>query len=95
MTTDYEVLAREAKALASNPAFVSALDSARTQVIEAAIACDAKDDDGRKRFLDAAKTVSRVKAHILALAASPPGTVVELSDYYTERQKSLLSRLRG
>lgn len=94
MITDAEVLARESKALAANPAFLAALDSARSQVINAAIACDAKDDDGRRRYLDAAKTIAHVKAHILTLAADP-GQVVDVSNYYVEKQKSLLARIRG
>jgi hypothetical protein len=63
-------LSGEAKALMNNAAFVAAVDAARRQLIAAAMACDPKDDEGRRRYLDAAKTVDRVMAHLAALVAA-------------------------
>lgn len=79
----------EAKSLMTNEAFVAATDAARTQVIRAAMMCDPKDDEGRRRYLDAARTVERVVGHLNALIqASRIGEDVDPADYYEERAKA-------
>ena len=57
----------EARALLNNEAFVAALDAARAQSIAAAMACDVRDDEGRRRYLEAARIVARVAGHLNAL----------------------------
>ena len=81
-------LTGEAKALMSNTAFVAALDAARRQSIAAAMACDPKDDEGRRRYLDAAKTVDRVAAHLAALvAAGKSGDEPDPATYYQDQAR--------
>jgi hypothetical protein len=85
----------EARALLNNEAFVAALESARTQVITAAMMCDARDDDGRRRYLDAARIVDRVAGHLNALVqASKTGDGVDPADFYEERAKQRFALFR-
>lgn len=82
-------IAGEAAYLMNNPAFVQALESAQKQCVNAAMACDIRDDEGRRRFLDAAKNVGRIASHLMALIqATKTGEVVEISDYYETRAKA-------
>lgn len=84
-------LVAEARSLMSNPAFVDILERARKQIIEAAMACDVKDDEGRRRYLDAARIVEMVPAHLNALiVASKTGEEVDPSDFYKERARTWL-----
>ena len=81
-------LSGEAKALMNNAAFVAAMDAARRQTIAAAMACDPKDDEGRRRYLDAAKTVDRVTAHLAALiAAGKTGEEPDPATYYQDQAR--------
>lgn len=85
----------EAKSLMTNEAFVAALDSARAQAITAAMMCDAKDDDGRRRYLDVARIVDKVGGHLNALIqAAKTGAVVEAADFYEERAKQRFAFFR-
>lgn len=78
----------EAKALMNNPAFVGALETARRQAITAAMACDPTDDEGRRRYLDAAKTVDRVAAHLAALiVADKTGGDADPATYYQDQAR--------
>lgn len=84
-----------ANALMNNPAFVEALESARSQAITAAMMCDTRDDDGRRRYLDAARIVDRVAGHLNALvSASKSGAVVDPADFYEERAKQRFALFR-
>lgn len=89
-------LSGEAKALLANAAFAAAVESARRQLLAAAMACDARDDDGRRRYLDAARTVDRVVGHLGALAAADETAAgVDPSTYYQDqarRRWALFSR---
>lgn len=79
----------EAKSLMNNPAFVEALDSARKQAITAAMMCAVEDDNGRRRYLDAARIVDKVAGHLNALIlASKTGEDVVPADFYEERAKA-------
>ena len=79
----------EAKSRMSNEAFVAALDSARASAMTAAMMCDGKDDEGRRRYLDAARTVDKVRGHLQALIqASKTGEQVDASVFYEERAKN-------
>ncbi|MGE3336040.1 MAG: hypothetical protein AB7I36_20580 [Rhodospirillaceae bacterium] len=81
-------LSGEVKALMNNAAFVAALDGARRQAISAAMACDPKDDEGRRRYLDAARTVDRVAAHLSALvAADKTGAEPDPATYYQDQAR--------
>jgi hypothetical protein len=81
-------LSGEAKALMNNAAFVAALDAARRQTIAAAMACDPKDDEGRRRYLDAARTVDRVAGHLAALiAAEKTGGEPDPAAYYQDQAR--------
>lgn len=85
----------EAKGLMNNPAFVEALAAARRQAIAAAMMCDVKDDDGRRRYLDAARIVDKVAGHLNALIqASKTGADVNAADYYEERAKQRFALFR-
>jgi hypothetical protein len=84
----------EAKSLLNNEAFLAALEYCRGAAIQGAMTCDAKDDHGRRVYLDAAKTVDRVKAFLAAQLASK-GTPVEISDYFTKPNQAIWERLRG
>lgn len=84
----------DAKYLMNNPAWVNAVESARKQVMDAALACDPKDDEGRRRYLDAARTVDKVVNHIRALAATPDEQP-DVEDFYKDRSKSRLKALIG
>ena len=79
----------EAKGLMGNAAFVEALDKARAQAIASAMACDVRDHDGRRRFLDAARVVDKVQGHLNALILSAKtGDEVDPNDFYKERAKN-------
>ena len=85
----------EARGLLNNPAFVAALDAARTQVIWAAMMCAAHDDEGRRRYLDAARTVDKVAGHLNALVqAEKSGAEVEPADFYEERARQRFALFR-
>lgn len=85
----------DARALLNNPAFVAALDAARAQAVRAAMMCDARDDEGRRRYLDAARIVDRVAGHLNALVqAEKSGAEVEPADYYEERAKQRFAFFR-
>lgn len=82
-------LPENAKALMNNPAFRDALESAQQSCINAAMACDVKDDEGRRRFLDAAKIVGKVASHLAALIqAAKTGDEVDHASFYEERARS-------
>lgn len=83
---------QDAKYLVNNPAFVKALDTARQQAMTAALGCDVKDDEGRRRYLDAVRTVDKVRTHIHSLAHAPESPV-EVEDIYQERAKARFSAL--
>lgn len=84
----------EAKSLMNNEAFVEALEAARKQAITAAMMCDTKDDEGRRRYLDAARTVDKVRGHLNALIqAAKTGDDTNVADFYEERAKSFVQRL--
>lgn len=87
-------LSAEAKYLMSNPAFVSALQSAKTQALNAALSCDGKDDQGRRVYLDAVRTVDKVASHIAALMAADKPEEIEVTDFYTEQAKSRYAKFR-
>jgi len=81
-------LSADAAALMNNEAFKAAIESAQRDCINAAMTCDPKDDDGRRRFLDAAKTAAKVVAHLQALiVATGTGEVVDPDKFYEERAK--------
>ncbi len=81
-------LSGEAKALMNNAAFAAALEAARRQTIAAAMACDPKDDEGRRRYLDAARTVDRVTGHLAALvAAATTGAAPDPATYYQDQAR--------
>jgi hypothetical protein len=85
----------EARSLLNNEAFVAALESARAQAITAAMMCDARDDDGRRRYLDAARIVDRVAGHLNALVqAAKTGEGVDPADFYEERAKQRFALFR-
>ena len=85
----------EARALLNNEAFVGALESARAQVIAAAMMCEARDDEGRRRYLDAARIVDRVGGHLNALVqAAKSGEDVNAADFYEERAKQRFALFR-
>ena len=81
-------LAAEAKALLNNEAFVAALETARRQAIAAAMGCAVSDDDGRRRYLDAARTVDRLAGHLNALVVSAKsGEEVDPSQFYEDQAR--------
>lgn len=83
-----ENLSGEAEALMNNEAFVSALNSARQQCITAAMGCGVADDEGRRRYLDAAKNVDKIRGHLVALIQSAKtGESVDPANFYEERAK--------
>lgn len=84
----------EAKSLMNNEAFVAALDAARKQAIASAMMCAIDDDNGRRRYLDAARVVDKVAGHLNALIiASKTGETVKAPDFYEERASSFLGRI--
>lgn len=84
-------LTSDAKYLMNNEAFVEALESAKRQALTAALACDVKDDEGRRRYLDAIRTVDKVRGHLTALSVSTEETNV--TDFYEERSRGVLGKL--
>ncbi len=79
----------------NNPAFAAALEAARAQAVRAAMMCDARDDDGRRRYLDAARIVERVAGHLNALAqAEKSGADVDPADFYEDRAKQRFALFR-
>lgn len=87
-------LTQEAKYLMNNEAFSQSLENCRQQAMTAALACDVKDDEGRRRYLDAIRTVDKVRAHLTALAMVPEEPT-NVADFYEERAKSFLSKVLG
>lgn len=83
-------LTADAKYLMNNEAFVEALESAKRQALTAALACDVRDDEGRRRYLDAIRTVDKVRGHLAALATTTDTDNV--ADFYEDRQRSALQR---
>lgn len=92
-------LSQEAKYLMNNPAFQSALSEARRQALAAAMGCDAKDDEGRRRYLDAVRTVDKVSGHIVALMQSEAlpddKTVTFYEDQAQSRYSKFMDALKG
>lgn len=83
-------LSNDAKYLMNNPAFVSAIESAKSQAMTAALMCDAKDDEGRRRYLDAVRTVDKVVGHLKALMVADVAEP-EVPNYYEDKAKSRFS----
>ena len=81
-------ISAEAKYLMNNEAFIAALENAKQQAMSAALACNIADDQGRRRYLDAVRTVDKVRAHIAALMAAAKPEDVDVTDFYVERAKS-------
>lgn len=83
-----------AKHLMANPVFMEAFESAKKQAVDAALMCGPRDDDLRRRYLDAANVVDRVRTHIIAIA-SMGEEKVRPEDYYkdtaAERFKALFN----
>ncbi len=77
----------DAKYLMNNAAFVAALDNAKAQALRAALGCDAKDDESRRRYLDAVRTVDKVAAHLNALLQAEQPEDVSVADFYQEQAK--------
>lgn len=77
-----------AKALMGNEAFKDAIEKAQQAFLNAAMACDHKDDEGRRLNIQAAKIVASVGAHIAVLATDKGGEVIELPDFYAERARA-------
>jgi hypothetical protein len=77
----------EAKALMNNEAFVEALESCRKQAMNAALACGIDNDEGRRRYLDAVRTVDKVQGHLAALISADTPEEVNPADFYEERAK--------
>lgn len=76
---------REAKAILNNVAFIAAVDSVRADLITKAMNCSPQNDTGRRRYLDAAKTVDRVVSHLNAVViAAKSGDEVDTSTYYQD-----------
>lgn len=81
-------LTGDAKALMNNAAFTAAIEAIRRQTIAAAMGCDPKDDEGRRRYLDAARTVDRVIAHLSALiVAGKTGEGADAATYYEDQAR--------
>ena len=88
-------IAQEAKWLMNNEAFKHVVESARSDLIAKAMACSPRNDEGRRRYLDAAKTVDRLVSHLNALIlASKTGEEVEPATYYEEEAKKRWAFLR-
>lgn len=84
----------EAKSLMNNEAFVKATESVRTWNINRALSCKQRDDEGRRRYLEAAKIVDSVVAHINAqITAAKSGDTVDPSTFYEERARGFLALL--
>ena len=88
----------ETRALLNNEAFVAALESVRTQCIDAALRCGVMGDEKRRRYLDAANTVDRVKAHLQAILAADDAQQAQLEAekierFYIDRAQSRFSRI--
>lgn len=86
-------LAGEAKALLNNPVFVEALDAVRTQAINGALSAGPRDDDLRRKYLDAAKTVDGVKSHLAAViqaqeVADEAEKLKNIENFYSDRAKA-------
>jgi len=73
--------------LMANEAFAHVVKEAREWQINKALACDPKDDDGRRKYLDAAKTVDRVVSHLEALMAVPVEEQADPTTYYQDQAK--------
>ncbi len=79
----------EAKSLMNNEAFVLATKAVRDWNIAAALRCKPRDDDGRRKYLEAAKIVDQVIAHITAqITAAKSGDTVDPTNIYEERAKN-------
>jgi hypothetical protein len=88
-------LGQEATYLMGNEAFVHVTKSARDALIAKAMACSAQNDEGRRRYLDAAKTVDRVVSHLNALvAASKTGKEVDVSTFYEDQARERFKLFR-
>lgn len=86
----------EARSLMNNEAFVKCLSIARDQAIVAAMQCEPKDDEGRRRYLDVAKVVNGIPAYLSALlVAEKMDTVVSVEDHYELKAKTFLEKLKG
>jgi len=84
----------EAKSLMTNEAFLEALKKAKDANIGAALRCKPRDDLGRWKYLEAAKIVDGVAAHLHALIiAAKTGDAVDPANFYEERASGLLGRI--
>ncbi len=84
----------EAKGLMTNEAFLDALKKAKDANINAALRCKPRDDLGRWKYLEAAKIVDGVAAHLHALIiASKTGDTVDPANFYEERAGSVFARI--
>lgn len=88
-------LTQDAKYLMNNEAFTGALESCRSQAMNAALACDVKDDESRRRYLDAVRTVDKVKSHLIALMSATKADEVQPDDFYTTQAKSRFAAFLG
>lgn len=88
-------LTAEAKSLLNNPAFTEAISKAQQDLLAKVLACDPKDDQGRRLYAEAANIVGKVSAHIVALANSGPEQEKPVEDFYAERAKSKFAALFG
>jgi len=84
----------DASYLMNNSAFLEAVKSAQEQCITAAMACQPRDDEGRRRLLDAALTVTKVVSHLNALViAQKTGDQTNVLDFYeTQAREHWASR---
>lgn len=84
----------EAKSLMNNEAFVAATKFVRDWNIAKALACKPRDDEGRRRYLEAARIVDSVVSHINAqIQAAKSGDTVDPSNFYEERARNRLLAL--
>ena len=83
----------DAKYLMQNTAWVEAVTRAKADLINAALKCGPTEDKQRFLYLEAAKSVEKISAHVGALIVDDKGSPVEVADYYAERAKSRFSAL--
>ena len=80
-------LTGEAKQLLNNETLTAAFDAVRTQAIGAALAAKPHEDEFRRRCLDAANTVDRVRSHLAAViqaqqSADETAKMAQVEDFY-------------
>lgn len=89
-------LGGEAKQLLNNEMLTEAFNSVRNQAIKAALDAHPREDDLRRRLLDAANTVDKVRAHLMAViqaeeSANQTAESVKVEDYYVTRARQAWS----